>query len=236
MDSWPTGGELRGIYDDLALRVGRHKVVAEMARTYGVTTQTARRRLTDAGLRRTRTSIERPSVGDLANAYAAAVEEYGSRAATSKLADAYGITSTTMRQWLTGADLHVPKTRIPAQPITEPCPCGAVATTRYRGAGAALCFKCYMRTYAADKNSKFRRAARVYIAEVKGNAICADCGGKYPPCVYHFDHVPERGPKLFNLGSGDYSLEAVQAEIAKCDIVCANCHAIRTWITRKQTA
>jgi hypothetical protein len=48
----------------------------------------------------------------------------------------------------------------------------------------------------------------------------------------HFDHVPGRGPKLFNLGSGDYSIKTVQAEIEKCDIVCANCHAIRTWISR----
>jgi Zn finger protein HypA/HybF involved in hydrogenase expression len=89
-----------------------------------------------------------------------------------------------------------------------------------------------MRTYAADKDSAFRRTARAYIAEVKSNAVCADCGGKFPPCVYHFDHIAERGPKLFNLGSGDYSIKAVQAEIEKCDIVCANCHAIRTWITR----
>jgi hypothetical protein len=233
MDSWPTGGELRDIYDDLTLRVGKHKVVTEMARIYGVTTQTARRRLTAAGLRKARTSIERPSVDSLATSYAQAVESHGPRAAISKLAAAYGVTNTTVRQWLTEASLYVPRPRVPAQPITSPCPCGAVATTRYKGQGDPLCFRCYMRTYAADKESNFRRTAREYIAEVKAKAVCVDCGGKFPPCVYHFDHVPERGPKLFNLGSGDYSIETVQAEIAKCDIVCANCHAIRTWITRK---
>jgi Zn finger protein HypA/HybF involved in hydrogenase expression len=89
-----------------------------------------------------------------------------------------------------------------------------------------------MRTYAADKNSGFKRKAREYIAEAKRNVACADCGGNFPPCCMHFDHVPGRGPKLFNLGSGDYSIKAVQAEIEKCDIVCANCHAIRTWISR----
>jgi hypothetical protein len=44
-----------------------------------------------------------------------------------------------------------------------------------------------------------------------------------------WDHVPERGPKLFNLSRADYGMEKVLAEIAKCDLVCANCHAIRTW-------
>lgn len=89
-----------------------------------------------------------------------------------------------------------------------------------------------MRAYAADPESGFRRAGREYVAEVKKTAVCHDCGNPYPPCVFHFDHVPGRGPKLFNVGNGDYAVETVKAEIAKCDIVCANCHAIRTWITR----
>lgn len=92
-----------------------------------------------------------------------------------------------------------------------------------------------MRTYAADPGSTFRRAAREYIAEIKQHAVCADCPpgtNTWPPCVLHFDHVPGRGPKLFNVGAGDYAIETVQAEIAKCDMVCANHHAIRTWISR----
>ncbi len=44
-----------------------------------------------------------------------------------------------------------------------------------------------------------------------------------------FDHV--RGEKKFNLGSVlalNVSAEILDEEIAKCDIVCANCHRIRT--------
>lgn len=91
-----------------------------------------------------------------------------------------------------------------------------------------------MRKYASDPKSPARRKGREYIAEVKSNAVCVDCGGKFPPCVFHFDHVPERGPKLFNIANCDRAIEDVKAEIAKCDIVCANCHAIRTWITREK--
>jgi hypothetical protein len=47
-----------------------------------------------------------------------------------------------------------------------------------------------------------------------------------------FDHVPERGPKLFEINYGailskGYGL--LKKELEKCDLVCANCHAIRTW-------
>jgi len=41
-----------------------------------------------------------------------------------------------------------------------------------------------------------------------------------------FDHV--RGKKLFNLSKPPYNLKRVAAEIAKCDLVCANCHRLRT--------
>jgi hypothetical protein len=65
---------------------------------------------------------------------------------------------------------------------------------------------------------------------------CADCGIRYPHYVMDFDHV--RGEKQFNIAarySGRYtSLAALIEEIAKCDVVCANCHRTRTW-TRRHT-
>lgn len=66
------------------------------------------------------------------------------------------------------------------------------------------------------------------------SAPCVDCGKVYPPYVMHFDHVPGRGIKLFNIGAWTggrtvSTMESLLEEIAKCDLVCANCHAIRTW-------
>jgi hypothetical protein len=44
-----------------------------------------------------------------------------------------------------------------------------------------------------------------------------------------FDHIAERGPKLFSLSAmGSRKPETVAAEIAKCDVICANCHRIRS--------
>ena len=56
---------------------------------------------------------------------------------------------------------------------------------------------------------------------------CADCGQRYPSYVMDFDHV--RGVKRFNIGApGRRTAGVVAVEIAKCDVICANCHRIRT--------
>ena len=65
-----------------------------------------------------------------------------------------------------------------------------------------------------------------YIREQK-NKPCTDCGNNYPFYVMQFDHV--RGKKLFTIASGRlYGLEKIKEEIAKCEVVCANCHMVRT--------
>ena len=51
-----------------------------------------------------------------------------------------------------------------------------------------------------------------------------------------FDHHPDRGEKTFGIAraySTTFGKERVEAELKKCDLVCSNCHAVRTW-TRRQ--
>lgn len=58
---------------------------------------------------------------------------------------------------------------------------------------------------------------------------CADCGVSYPPCVMDFDHV--RGDKKNNVATlvaSHYGVATISAEIKKCEVVCANCHRLRT--------
>ena len=58
---------------------------------------------------------------------------------------------------------------------------------------------------------------------------CTDCGGTFIPQAMDFDHV--RGEKEFALSDARvsrHSRAAVLAEIAKCEVVCATCHRIRT--------
>jgi hypothetical protein len=55
---------------------------------------------------------------------------------------------------------------------------------------------------------------------------CADCA-KSNPLILEFDHV---GRKEFDIARGirGRNWRAVLDEIAKCDVVCANCHRRRT--------
>lgn len=61
---------------------------------------------------------------------------------------------------------------------------------------------------------------------------CADCKVQYPYYVMQFDHLPGTShSKEFKLGlrSQNVSVSKVVAEIAKCEVVCANCHAERSY-------
>lgn len=63
---------------------------------------------------------------------------------------------------------------------------------------------------------------------------CVDCGASYPYYVMDLDHLPG-ARKKFNLSSwglAKRSMEAIEAEIAKCEAVCSNCHRIRTHTRR----
>lgn len=74
-----------------------------------------------------------------------------------------------------------------------------------------------------------KKEIREFIVAEK-NKPCLDCGKSYPYYVMDFDHV--RGKKKFLLSvsaSKSRSIESLKTEIAKCDVVCSNCHRIRTF-------
>lgn len=78
-----------------------------------------------------------------------------------------------------------------------------------------------------------RRAPRQeYVDKLKAERGCMDCGlhPEYSQ-VLEFDHRPDEN-KLFHISDGmvNGTMERLITEIAKCDIVCANCHRVRTVI------
>lgn len=100
------------------------------------------------------------------------------------------------------------------------------------------------RWYAGHKEAHIQRvrivderrriAASALLEEIKSHP-CADCHVQYEPQAMDFDHV--RGTKDFSLGEAawrGYSLERIKAEVAKCDLVCANCHRVRTRRRREE--
>lgn len=90
---------------------------------------------------------------------------------------------------------------------------------------------------------EWRARIVLFLRQMKSQP-CADCGGRFDPVCMDFDHRPGE-VKLFNLGStGKNSrgqsrpndIERLRAEIAKCDVVCANCHRVRTFRKRDHGA
>lgn len=75
---------------------------------------------------------------------------------------------------------------------------------------------------------KFAATSRDIIRAAK-DSPCADCGVRYPYYVMQFDHR-DPADKSFNIGQVGpmCSRERLFAELAKCDVVCGNCHAERT--------
>lgn len=62
---------------------------------------------------------------------------------------------------------------------------------------------------------------------------CKDCGREFPSCAMQFDHV--RGLKKFEIAHvKDRGIKALLSEMKKCELVCANCHAIRTHRRRRR--
>ena len=58
---------------------------------------------------------------------------------------------------------------------------------------------------------------------------CKDCGYKEHHAGLEFDHLPEFEKLHSPTGLAGRGWKSVLKEIAKCDVVCGNCHNIRTW-------
>ena len=87
------------------------------------------------------------------------------------------------------------------------------------------------REYAKQSKPRRRNIARLFLQWIK-SAPCMDCGVQYPPYVMDFDHRQPKASVNDAVGllasraavNGDRLME----EIYKCDLVCANCHRVRT--------
>jgi 5-methylcytosine-specific restriction endonuclease McrA len=75
-----------------------------------------------------------------------------------------------------------------------------------------------------------RQRAREYIAEYFATHPCVDCG-ETDSIVLTFDHLPGKHKTRADVSEllhDGYGLDTIKAEIAKTDVVCFNCHSLRT--------
>jgi hypothetical protein len=111
-----------------------------------------------------------------------------------------------------------------------------------RGDGYQSWCKSCQRDYDAKYHQRrrpIRRAQKrarqqslvMWMRDLKASRPCKDCGGFFHHAAMTFDHLPgstKRGDVSTLLYSG--YRQVLLDEMAKCDLVCANCHAVRTYV------
>ena len=81
------------------------------------------------------------------------------------------------------------------------------------------------KTYNKYYQARHRQANKQRLDDLK-NKPCLDCGNVYPPCCMDFDHIKPKYKNVGHMTNGAYSKMIL--EIDKCELVCSNCHRIRT--------
>ncbi len=82
--------------------------------------------------------------------------------------------------------------------------------------------------YVRNRDKKIK----AWLKEYKQSLQCEDCGENHPACLDFHHRDPSE--KKFSIGRlKDYlSMRLLQNEIAKCRVLCSNCHRKRHWNER----
>jgi hypothetical protein len=138
-------------------------------------------------------------------------------------------------------------TYIPTGPSQSFCvPCGVInkrdrklrekeksklPAGREKSRAAALKYSRSHKQEVDAKRDALANKNREMIRNIK-NRPCTDCGQNFHFAVMTFDHLPQY-EKKFNISEDMCrATQTLLNEIAKCEVVCANCHGIRTWRRR----
>ena len=125
------------------------------------------------------------------------------------------------------------------EPTTKRCgKCGATKALGEFAGGQRWCRQCHAaygkahylanpHRYRASRLSA-RERAKAFVKALK-SLPCTDCGRSFPFYVMDLDHIPGRG-KVAAVSDivRNYGERQVREEAAKCEVVCANCHRVRT--------
>lgn len=141
-----------------------------------------------------------------------------------EIAKRLGIHKSTAQEWL--ADIPGP----PRHSLTDmdsdkrTATCQVCGPTKVRKNGPRWLCLATVQRYYDEVVERSQKAFYDYLCGLR----CLDCGYSNPMAL-EFDHVNE--DKKYNVSDmvrKGYKWETVLAEIKKCEVVCANCHRIRT--------
>lgn len=101
-----------------------------------------------------------------------------------------------------------------------------------------ICKTCH-KIYRDDhyKNNKSKTLNKVYkrrkeliklSSNYRSEKGCIDCGVK-DYRILEYDHIKDKTKNISEMVFNGNSWSNILLEIEKCEVVCANCHRIRTW-------
>lgn len=85
-------------------------------------------------------------------------------------------------------------------------------------------FNARRRGKSSNLNKQRRAKAKQHIQTLKAGGQCP-CGVDSPECLQY--HHRDPSTKLFDISAGvrrGFSISKLNREVAKCDLICANCH------------
>jgi 5-methylcytosine-specific restriction endonuclease McrA len=105
------------------------------------------------------------------------------------------------------------------------------------------CYSAYRRRHYIQNKSKYIAKAHVwnkkqgkvlanYLFEKLTQSECVDCGEK-DILVLEFDHISNKKLGIAQMYRNRFSLAALEEELKKCVVRCANCHRRKTAIETK---
>lgn len=89
-------------------------------------------------------------------------------------------------------------------------------------------YRLYYERHKAQHRSRMKRQrqkAAEWLAEYKLTLSCIKCGESHPACIeFHHRDPSQKDIGVGDMAKGGYSVERMMEEIAKCDVLCSNCH------------
>lgn len=90
----------------------------------------------------------------------------------------------------------------------------------------------YYKSYCKNCQSKIKKENRAKIrSEIKENLKCSKCG--YNQCLealeFHHSDPNKKEYSICFLVNSEKNIKAIQEEIDKCIVLCANCHREEHW-------
>jgi hypothetical protein len=82
---------------------------------------------------------------------------------------------------------------------------------------------------AKKNNALYAAELRKIVGSIKQSNPCGDCGNYFHFSAMDFDHVGKKLHTVSRLVNDSRNLSRVLKEISRCELVCANCHRVRTW-------